>query len=509
MVAPPGGIARLTVMLCAIAHASGQTVPKFRSDAPLQLSDVNTGAAETSPAAGDHRELFTTLPDLRTQPSSTLGSLRNGPPIQGASRKTPWAQMPFRISGPPAAASSARTPERPPETPISLQRHPGRNLTSQDGSTTFTLRSTSAAEVLARLSVGLQADTRHTDNLTNAPRNSAIEDVIMEWRPIFQIELGSPPTGCTADAQSTDCFLSLIYTPTFHTLIDEGTSRTLQRVSGEIGRAGRALTTVVRFEHDENIFGARGDNTVEESSTQTSVSPRIEYRLNAKTAIHAEGTWRRVAPEDASVRRSEYILETGIACEATAKTTLGAGMEFGNLRFDQAKYGEQNYEQAYVSAEWQASPKIRFQTRTGVELRQFDTPTPKQDRVTPIATAILNWSPNEDTQINAGFLVRNQPSVSLRGATFEEMRFGLDGRHRIAEKIYIRGEATIIRRAYDTGTREMETVLRPAVGFHTHTSRLFDSLNIELYYQFKRVDSNRTGFDRDRNIFGIETTLFF
>ena len=52
-------------------------------------------------------------------------------------------------------------------------------------------------------------------------------------------------------------------------------------------------------------------------------------------------------------------------------------------------------------------------------------------------------------------------------------------------------------------------MLRPAVGFHTHTSRLFDSLNIELYYQFKRVDSNRTGSDRDRNIFGIETTLFF
>ncbi len=506
MVALPGGIVRLTAFLFAVAPAAAQTAPKFRSDAPLQLSDVNTGAAETAPIAGDHRELFTGLPDLSALPANAPRQLQTNP---GTPRNTPWAQMPFRISGPVAVPSSARTPERPPETPIVLQRHPGRNLASQDGDTPFTLRTTSAAEVLARLSVGLQSDTRHTDNLTNAPRNSAIEDVIMEWRPILQLELGSPPAGRTGDAQSTDCFLSLLYIPTLHTLIDEGTSRTLQRVSGEIGRAGRVLTTAVRFEYDENIFGARGDNTIEESSTQTIVSPRLEYNLSAKTALRAEGTWRRVAPADASVRRSEHIIETGIASAATAKTTLGAGMEFGNIRFDQAKFGEQNYEQAFASAEWQASPKFRFQTRAGVELRQFDSPAPKPDRVSPVASVIVNWSPNPDTQINAGFLVRNQPSVSLRGATFEETRFGVDGRHRIAEKMYLRGEATIIRRAYDTGTRELETVLRPAFGFHTHTSRLFDSLNVELYYQFKRVDSNRTRSDRDRHIFGIETTLYF
>ena len=363
--------------------------------------------------------------------------------------------------------------------------------------------------MLAQLSVGLQSDTWHTDNFANAPGKLAVGEVIMEVRPILQLDIGNPPAGRIADAFSTEYYAHLRYEPTLHSLPETGSARTLQRVSGEIGRANPVVVSLVSFQYDQNIFGARGNDTVEESTTVTEVTPSVRYNLNAKTALTAAGTWRRVAPQDSTVQRSEYVLDTGIECAATVKTTLGAGMEFAHIRFDQAQFGAQNYQQLFGTMTWQSSPKIRFQTRAGVELREFDSPLPKPLRVSPVATTVVNWIPDDLTQCNAGLLVRNQPSVSVRGATFQEIRIGADAKRRVAEHFYVQGEATIYRRAYDTGARELEAVLRPAFGFHTQTSRLFDSLNVELYYQFRHLDSNVPGAFRSRNIFGIESTLFF
>jgi hypothetical protein len=507
-VVPEASIVRLILMFCAVVSASAQTAPSFRSNAALQLSDANPGASETPSRSSASRDLFSPLPEFRPRIKSAPVLPRNSPQMPRTAQDIAWTQTPLRLAASPAANPS-RPSERPTETPIFLQRHPDRSLIFEDGTPAFTLRSTSDAAALVQISIGLQSSIWHTDNLSNTQRTLAVEDVIMELRPILQIDLGSRPAGRTADAFSTDYFFKLRYTPTLHALTDAGNSRTLQRVMGEIGRASPVFMSRVRFEYDENIFGARGTDTVEESGTVAEIAPFLEYNLSAKTAIHAEGTWRRLTQQDSTIDRTEHILETGIICAATAKTTLGTGLEFGRIEFDQAQYGVQNYEQAYASMTWQASAKVRFQTRAGVELRQFDSPTPKPSRVTPVATSILNWFPSENTQLNSGFLVRNQPSVSLRGATFQEIRFGIDGRQRIAENFYIRGEATVIHRTYDSGTREFETIVRPAFGFHTHTSRFFDSLNVEIYYRFNRLDSNRSGSDRDRNIFGIESTVYF
>ena len=505
-IGPPSGIASLVVALGCVPFAWGQTAPAFRSSTQLQLSDANPGGTETPPSGGTPRELFGTVPPSGTSVQGMPRLPRTTPQLPGTAQAIPRPAPSLR-SGRLAAAGPARgTSARPSETPIAFQRHPARNLTNPDGDPAFTFRSTSAAKVLAQLSIGLQADTWHTDNLAYTKRSLAVEDVIMEWRPIVQLNVGSPPAD---DSLRTDYYLELRYAPTQHTLLDAGTSRMLQRLSGEIGRNTPVLKSAVRFEYDENIFGARGNNTAEESSTVTEFSPVLEYSLSAKTALHAEGTWRRLVSENSGTNRSEYILETGIATAITPKTTIGTGLEFGHIPFDQARFGAQNYQQAYASMLWQASPKIRFQTRAGIELREFDGALPKPARVSPVASMILNWSPNENTQLNAGFLVRNQPSVSQRGATFQEIRFGVDGRQQMGRNFYFRGEAAIIQRNYDSGTRELETVVRPAFGFHTHTSRLFDSLNVEIYYQFRRVDSNRRDSDRDRNILGIESTLYF
>lgn len=493
------------LLLCSFSHAPAQTAPSFRSDPQIPLLDSTASKAETSPADGEQRALFSAVPDFRPRVKGVPGMPRTNAPMP----TTTQVGTPVPLSGPPAGSSRPLTPARSPETPLAFQRHPGRNLNAQDGTPSFMLRSTSDAGVLMQIGVGIQSDIWHSDNLNNAKRSAAIGQAIAELRPIVQLNLGSPPVGAAADSLRSEYYLQLRYTPAQQTLLDAGTSRMLQRVAGEIGRASPVLATAVRFEYDENIAAIRGDGTVEDTGTVTEISPELRYSLSAKTTFHIEGTWRRIAAQATSANRTEYILGTGITTTISPKTTLGTGLEFGHIPFDRAQFGAQDYEQTYVSMMWQPSAKIHFQTRAGVELRQFDRPIPMPTRVTPVASWIMNWSPNDSTQINAGFLVRNQPSVSKLGATFREIRLGTDAKYQVGRNWYLRGEIVLTQRDYDTGTSELETDVRPAFGFHTDRTRLFDSLNFEIYYQFRRVDSNQRGADRDRNIIGIESTLYF
>ena len=499
----------MMVLLGSVTLACGQTAPPFRSIAPLQLVEQNAGSAETSPAGAAPGELFGMVPafggQLPPMPAVPRGELRLPrlvQPIPG-----PGTPVPATVTA--AQISMNGGMQRLHEVPITLQRHPVRNLDLLSRDSAFTFRAPAAADIEAQLIIGMQAETWHTDNLAFTKRSVAVEDVIMELRPVVQLNLGSLPEGTMADSLRSEYYLQVRYMPTQHTLLETGTSRLLQRVEGEIGRVGPILSAAVRFEYDENIFGSRGSGTVEESSTVTEISPLVAYNLNAKTVLRVEGAWRRLVLQGSVADRSEYVLETGFTTELSPKTVVGAGMAFGHIPFDQARFGVQNYEQAFATTVWRPAPKIRFQTRAGVELRQFDGAAPKPARVTPVVSMSLNWLPTENSQLNAGFLVRNQPSVSKIGATFQEIRFGADGRYQIGRNYYVSGELALLQRNYDTGIRELEGIIRPAAGYRADKGRLFDALNVEIYYQFRHLDSNQRGGNRDRSVFGIESTLSF
>ncbi len=493
--------------LGSITFASAQTAPAFRSGAQLQL--IESSGAETVPPAGTQSELFGNVPAFRTDVNRMPKVPRTVQPMPGTVQPLPAPEVSVQVKGAAAARAAAGTSARARETPIAFQRHPSRNLVSPDDDAAFTFRTTTAAGVLGQIRVGVQTDVLHTDNLSNTARNRAIDEVVMDLRPIIKLNLGSLPAGSADETPRSEYYLELLYTPTQQTLVDRGTSRMLQRLSGEVGRASPVFLSAVRFEYDENISSISGDGTVEDVGTLTEISPVFEYSLSAKTTLHLRAIGRRIASQGSSTNRTDYIFQTGMAVEQTAKTTIGAGLEFGHIPFDQAQFGEQNYQQAYASMVWKASPKLRFQTRAGVELREFDRPLPKAARVTPVASMVVNWTPNPGTLINAGFRVRNEPSVSKVGATFQEIRFGTDATYRVGQNWYVKGEAALIQRNYDSGTKELESYVRPAFGFRSEKGRLFDSLNVEIYYQFRRLDSNQRGADRDRNLFGIESTLYF
>ena len=203
------------------------------------------------------------------------------------------------------------------------------------------------------------------------------------------------------------------------------------------------------------------------------------------------------------------ILDTGFDVTTSVKTTVGLGLEIGEICFDAIQFGAQHYQQVYFSGSWKPSVKVTFQTRVGVEVRQLVGKPPRADRVSPVIATVLNYAPDAATRINLGLRVHNEPSVSVNGALLQETRLGADIRRELGKNLYARVEASAIWRNYDNPLQQFETNFRPAIGYHSEPGRFFDSVNVELFYQHRRVDSNAPDSSYDRNIFGIETTLFF
>src|SRR5260221_4828980 len=198
----------------------------------------------------------------------------------------------------------------------------------------------------------------------------------------------------------------------------------------------------------------------------------------------------------------------GIDWETSAKTRIGIGGELGHITFDDPGIAAQDYEQGYLAWAWKPTAKITFQTRTGVELRKFVIAS-KPNRTSLVTTTVLNWQPDEKTRVSFGIRVHKQPSLSRNGALFQDVRIAADVRHDFGWNLYVRGEVSIDHRYYDFGLTQTDVVFRPAFGYHTEVGRLFDSLNIEAYYQYQQRYSNQLESNFGRNIFGLQSTVYF
>ena len=427
-------------------------------------------------------------------------------------------QLRIQSTGLPANPPGRPVTQRVLEIPAGFERHPTRNLAPVQGSSPFTLRDTSAEDVQAQLSLSLQMDLWHDDDLDNAPRPLAIEGTVAEYTPSLQLNIGSIPAsqnevgdipGARADLSlEAENYLQLQYLPTIYDRLDAGTSRTLQRILGEAGRANALLTTAVHFEYDENLVLASDSISSEDTYTLLEISPVIAYSPSAKTSLWAQGFYRRITVEDSTSSRNEYVLDSGIDCETSVKTSVGIGAEAGHITFDDPEFATQDYQQGYLVWTWKPTTKITFRTRTGVELREFADQS-KPNRASLVTNTVLNWQPDEQTRVNFGIRVQNQPSVTQNGALYQDVRIAADVRHEFGWNLYVRGELSIDHRNYDSGLTQMDIVFRPAVGYHTEVGRLFDSVNIEVYYQRQQSYSNQVNSNFDRNVFGLQSTIYF
>jgi len=490
-------------------YAATSSAPQFSPPMVLTPDQLQSRYAAASSAA----QFPPSMAPLSDQSQILdLFHLLNPSQPAASSQSPASAQLPvqFRVQGRvlPTNTSTRPVAQRVLEIPVGFERHPTRNLTPAQGTAPFTLRNTSADDVQTQLSLSLQTDVRHDDDFDNAPRPLAVTADIAEYRPSLQLNIGSIPGPRNEQSLESENYLQLQYLPTIFNRLDTGTSRTFQRIIGEAGRANALATTALHFEYDENLVVTSDTTSPEDTYTLLEVAPLMSYSPSAKTALVAQAFYRRITLQNSTSNRTEYVLDLGINWETSAKTNVGIGTELGHITFDDPEFATQDYQQGYLAWAWKPTATITFQTRVGMELREFANQS-KPNRTSPITTTVLNWQPNQQTSVSFGIRVQNQPSVSQIGALVQEVRIAADVRHEFGWNLYVRGEISIDHRNYDSGLTQTDVVFRPAFGYHTEVSRLFDSLNIEVYYQYQQRYSDQLDSNFGRNIFGLQSTIYF
>jgi hypothetical protein len=394
------------------------------------------------------------------------------------------------------------------QVPLGLQRHPTRDL-GDDETATFALRAPGGADLDGQLALGLLNETRFSNNVDGTPPQFAREDTVNETTPQIRLRLGDAPGPRGPASLDSEYYLQLEYLPTVRTLIGDGDERVLQRVRADLGRVNPVSTLALHFEYDENLFALSGLDSPEDSFTLLEVAPRLEYRPSERTLIRALPTYDRIEVQNGVTDRSDYILDLGLFWDYSVKTQLGAGVELRHILFDEAALGEVDYEYSYLSCTWRATPKLFVQFRAGAEFRQLDRPGDSGDNVEPAATLLINWLPAEATSLSAGFQARNQPSVTGHGELYQDLRFALDGTRDLSHDFYVRGEFVVRQRDYETGRREFECTVRPAIGYRPLSQKVLNSLRVELFYQHRLLDSNQPNADFTQEMVGIQSLIAF
>lgn len=440
-------------------------------------------------------------PSFRYQPA-----LRPVAALPRATWYPPGVEAPLPVA-PVVVSPTAGRQREEVYVPLALRRLRQRNFAFGTSRDAFTIRAPGG--VLAQLSLGVQTEFRATDNVNSAPSTTALSDEILDVTPIARLSIGGVP-GLQPE-RSTDPapYLDALYAPTSHQLLRGGTYAFLQHLLVQAGRATPVAHTGVRFAYDENTFASSSDSSAEENYNVLETGPVIDYRMSAKTAVHFRGDYRRITLDDASGNRSELAGDARLDCELSVKTTAGIGAAAGHITFDRTDFGTQDYWQGFVTLVWKATEKLSFRTQAGVELREFTRALPKADHVSPVAVAVLDWRATERTRVAAAFRVQNQPSVEQSGSLFRETKFAFEAQHDISASFYARAELEYARRAYDTGRLETEVTVRPAVGYQLVSGAAFDSVKLEVFYQFRRHWHSGAGGDYDRNQAGVQLTAFF
>ena len=504
IVCPAGNAVALLFSLLASA-AMAQALPEFRTGASSasQFPPTSAPLSDQSQSIDQYQRLNSSQPSGSAQsPVSTFVVPPPSVPSQAP------VQIPVQSAGLGSTTAPRPLRQRVLEIPVGFERHPIRNLSAGGESAPFTFRTSSATDVQAQMSLALQTNFAHDDNLSASPRVVRIEDTVAQYIPSVRLNIGTIPGPRDALSLDSEYYLQLQYLPTIYERFDVGTSRTLQRIIGEAGRANALLTTALRVEYDENLGITSDTTSPEETFTVLEISPIVTYALSAKTSLRAQAFYRRITLKNSDSDRKESVIDAGIDFETSAKTSIGIGSQLGRIAFDDNIFSPQDYQQAYLAWAWKPTAKVTFQTRTGVELREYAS-GPKPDHLSFITTSVLNWRPDERTGVNFGVRVQNQPSISQNGTLYQEVRVAADFRHEVFWNLYLRAELSSSHRNYDSGLTQMDIVLRPSVGYHTEVSRLFDSLNIEVYYQYQQSYSNQLNSNFDRNVFGIQSTIYF
>ncbi|MCB1277605.1 hypothetical protein [Prosthecobacter sp.] len=368
-----------------------------------------------------------------------------------------------------------------------------------------------AGDINANVALGLQSTLFYTDNIDFLTSNRKKSETVFEISPVIKLDLGDPQGWISGpNSGRSQYYTSLLYVPTFYYHLGEEVDDYAQHFLCETGRVNEVSRSVLRLEYDERILASSENTSPEMNYTLLDASALQEYKITPRTTLRGKGTYRKLTVAQATSNRSEWIGDLGLNWELSPKTKLGIGSEFGSIIYEQRALGSQNYQQALILIDWRPTTKFGFNTRTGIEWREFQRSPPQSMKTSLVTMSSVYWQVSEKTRINTSLRVANTPSVLAQGALFRQIRFGPDISHDFSPHFYSTAAVQVIRRLYDTGRRDWEPMLRLALGYRGEIDREYNRTNIELFYQWhQRTRSDVQGADVNRSQVGVQLTRYF
>jgi hypothetical protein len=363
----------------------------------------------------------------------------------------------------------------------------------------------------ARFSLGLQSAVYYTDNVFFRTRGQDKGQMMLEVSPVIKVDLGDQAGWISsAGSQQSPYYSSLLYVPTFFQHLNDGVEDYAQHFLGEAGRVTEVSRMALRVDYDQRLLVSSENTSPEENFTMLDVSGLVEYKPTPLLLLRGKASYRHIKPEQGASGRGHWIGELMMTREISPKTKVGLGWELGHITFDSRALGSQDYQQALASFEWKPTPKLGLTMVNGLEFREFNAAAARDLMVSYVTNSALFWQATEKTRMNLRVRVNNDPSALLDGSLLRTVRFGPEFMHDLSANFYSTFESAVFRRAYDTGRRDWEPMLRLALGYRGDVDRQLNRTNIELFYQWhQRTRNDVQGANVTRNQVGVQLTCFF
>jgi hypothetical protein len=263
----------------------------------------------------------------------------------------------------------------------------------------------------------------------------------------------------------------------------------------------------------QRLSGATPDLGNRVDRDQSGAKLRFTYgwgpKLEAETAFLYTGT--NYSPAQLS-DFSEFVNETLVRYQVSARTKVGLGAAFGRLNVD--GYGHQDFQRALVQVISEVGPKVSLRAKGGMEFRQMNTGNAN----TPIFSLAMDYKIREGTTFTleayrdvaasggqpGDNITRTGVAAKVRQKVSTKFTAGLDaGYEKLAYSEGSRGNNSTTS-AQSSGRDDSYFFLRPSVQYELKQGRRF-----EIYYLHRENDSSNSNTSFEGDQLGVSAGIDF
>lgn len=323
------------------------------------------------------------------------------------------------------------------------------------------------------------------------------DDFVWELNPSIGYESSDPEDRKTH-------FVTAVYDPIWRlfTSID-GISSYNNRGFGQYIYTGEK-TSLEIFHRSEEFSEASRDFAGRTEGNRHNTKVGFGYDFTEKMSVLATGNQYLSFYDSNNLNsRHNWFVDAFLLYEVLPKLKVGLGPRLGWEDIQGSP--NQMYQQGLFRAIYNPTEKLQIDGSVGAEVRQYQSPLGRDDRVTPALSLEVTWLPFDSTEISLEGYRNNNGSVSFGGQNTESTGFEAGITQRFLQRFFY----TL------SGGYEYTEYVRSANGVAANREDDYFFVRNELNYQFVEWfnagvfheinvnESNRADFVRNRVGFNV------